>query len=206
VSFWFDDGRRLAAAKQFQLARKDRIAGMWRKEVGARESLFRYQEDELSGILEKVGNELENAIDTAALLSIEARMTKLLFRMAARATGYGTFKREKNGNGTDAVNRFLDHGNYLAYGLAATATWVLGLPHSLAVLHGKTRRGALVFDVADLIKDAAVLPQAFLSAAAGDDEREFRRALIERFLQTEALDFMIETIQEVAMNVSLMKS
>jgi CRISPR-associated protein Cas1 len=206
VSFWFDDALRLAAAKQFQLARKDRIAAMWRKEAGSRESLFRYQEDELGGILDKVGNELENATDTTALLSIEARMTKLLFRMGARATGYGTFKREKNGSGTDAVNRYLDHGNYLAYGLAATATWVLGLPHSLAVLHGKTRRGALVFDVADLIKDAAVLPQAFLSAAAGDDEREFRSALIERFLQTEALDFMIETIQEVALNVSLMKS
>jgi hypothetical protein len=60
-----------------------------------------------------------------------------------------------------------DHGNYLAYGLGATATWVLGLPHGLAVLHGKTRRGGLVFDVADLVKDALVLPQAFLSAVKG---------------------------------------
>lgn len=29
----------------------------------------------------------------------------------------------------DLANRFLDHGNYLAYGLAATAVWVIGLPH-----------------------------------------------------------------------------
>src|SRR5256885_6518537 len=60
---------------------------------------------------------------------------------------------------TDGANRYLDHGNYLAYGLGATATWVLGLPHGLAVLHGKTRRGGLVFDAADLVKDAAILPQ-----------------------------------------------
>ncbi len=62
----------------------------------------------------------------------------------------------------DAANRFIGHGQiYLAYGLGATATWVLGLPHGLAVLHGKTRRGGLVFDAADLVKDAVIL-QAFL--------------------------------------------
>jgi hypothetical protein len=38
-----------------------------------------------------------------------------------------------------------------------TATWVLGVPHGLAVLHGKTRRGGLVFDVADLVKNTAVV-------------------------------------------------
>ncbi len=206
VAFWLDDGLRLVAAQQFQIARIDRIAAMWRKEAGSRDSVFRYQEGELDGLMELMACEVGNAADTTALLLIEARMTKILFRMAARATGYGTFKREKDGKGTDMVNRYLDHGNYLAYGLAATATWVLGLPHALAVLHGKTRRGALVFDVADLIKDAVVLPQAFLSASAGDDEQEFRRALIERFQQTESLDFMIETLQEVARNVSEMKS
>ena len=97
------------------------------------------------------------------------------------------------------ANRFLDHGNYLAYGLAASATWVLGLPHGLAVLHGKTRRGGLVFDVADLVKDAVILPQAFLSALNGDDEQAFRRACIENLTRAEALDFMIDTLKDVAM-------
>jgi CRISP-associated protein Cas1 len=65
-------------------------------------------------------------------------------------------------DGDDEANAFLNHGNYLAYGLAATTLWVLGIPHGFAVMHGKTRRGALVFDVADLVKDAIVLPQAFI--------------------------------------------
>ncbi len=86
----------------------------------------------------------------------------------------------------------------MAYGLGATATWVLGLPHGLSVLHGKTRRGGLVFDVADLIKDASVLPQAFVSAVAGHDEGEFRRAVIQTLTQTEALDFMIDTLKDIA--------
>jgi CRISPR-associated protein Cas1 len=67
------------------------------------------------------------------------------------------------------------------------------------VLHGKTRRGGLVFDVADLVKDAVILPQAFLSAMSGDDEQAFRRACIENLTRTEALDFMIDTLKEVAL-------
>ena len=119
----------------------------------------------------------------------------------SRATRYGDFTRSKRGQGSDTANQFLDHGNYLAYGLAATATWVLGLPHGLAVLHGKTRRGGLVFDVADLIKDSLILPQAFVSAARGDTEQEFRQACIEGLTRSEALDFMIDTLKEVSISI-----
>jgi CRISPR-associated protein Cas1 len=118
--------------------------------------------------------------------------------MAARTVGYGEFARAKRGSGTDPANRFLDHGNYLGYGLGATATWVMGIPHGLSVLHGKTRRGGLVFDVADLIKDAVILPQAFISAMRGDEEQEFRQACIEQLTRTESLDFMIDTLKAVA--------
>jgi len=79
---------------------------------------------------------------------------------------------------------------------------VLGLPHGLAVLHGKTRRGGLVFDVADLIKDALILPQAFIAAMQGEDEREFRQRCTENFNQAEALDVMIDTIKDVAESLS----
>jgi CRISP-associated protein Cas1 len=133
-----------------------------------------------------------------AVLTEEARLTKLLYRLACHGTGYGEFARTKRGEGTDAANRFLDHGNYLAYGLGATATWVLGLPHALAVLHGKTRRGGLVFDVADLVKDAFILPQAFVSTMRGHSEQEFRQACIEALTRGEALDFMIDTIKATA--------
>ncbi|MFP3373956.1 subtype I-F CRISPR-associated endonuclease Cas1, partial [Pseudomonas sp. SIMBA_068] len=79
---------------------------------------------------------LSGASDVTYLLTEEARLTKRLFKLAATATAYGDFVRAKGGSGVDPANRFIDHGNYLAYGLAATATWVLGLPHGLAVLHG----------------------------------------------------------------------
>jgi CRISPR-associated protein Cas1 len=69
-------------------------------------------------------------------------------------------------------------------------------------LHGKTRRGGLVFDVADLVKDAVILPQAFISAMRGDEEQEFRQACIDALTRSGSLDFMIDTIKAVAAKFS----
>jgi CRISPR-associated protein Cas1 len=87
----------------------------------------------------------------------------------------------------------------LAYGLAATTLWVLGIPHGFAVMHGKTRRGALVFDVADLIKDALVLPMAFICAKEKASEQEFRQQILQKFTEHKALDFMFDQVKAQAL-------
>lgn len=197
VSFWFDDTARLNAARHFQLARLSRIRTLW-KTRALREAGFAIDEARLDQLLDRSQQLIPDLPDNTALLTEEARLSKALFKLACDASGYGEFTRAKRGTGSDPANRFLDHGNYLAYGLAASATWVLGIPHGLAVLHGKTRRGGLVFDVADLVKDACILPQAFVSAVRGDEEQEFRQACIDSLTRSEALDFMIETLQDVA--------
>lgn len=199
VRFWFDDALRLHAAKALQTQRLARIRQHWTHSRHLRETGFQVDPSILGLALDEAQQRIHSAPDTNHLLAAEAHLTKQLYKMAVHAVGYGDFTRGKRGGGTDPANRFLDHGNYLAYGLAASATWVLGLPHGLAVLHGKTRRGGLVFDVADLVKDAHILPQAFVSAMRGDDEAAFRRACIEQLTQTEALDFMIDQIKEIAL-------
>ncbi|BBV70461.1 hypothetical protein STW0522ENT51_14630 [Enterobacter kobei] len=73
-----------------------------------------------------------------------------------------------------------------------------GIPHGLAVMHGKTRRGGLVFDIADLIKDALIMPQAFIAAMQGEDNQQFRQRCINAFQQADALDVMIATLQETS--------
>lgn len=78
---------------------------------------------------------------------------------------------------------------------AATTLWVLGIPHGFAVMHGKTRRGALVFDVADLIKDAIVLPWSFICAMRGQRDREFRQICLQKFTEHKALDFMFDEVK-----------
>ncbi|RLJ21429.1 subtype I-F CRISPR-associated endonuclease Cas1 [bacterium endosymbiont of Escarpia laminata] len=201
VKFWFDDERRLEAAKIIQRTRIDRLQNHWLKNRALADSGFSIDPARLETLLSGTLNSIEDAIDVTALLTAEARLTKQLFKLAVQTVGYGDFVRAKKGTGTDPANRFLDHGNYLAYGLGATATWVLGLPHGLAVLHGKTRRGGLVFDAADLIKDAVILPQAFISAMAGHEEQEFRRACIESLTRSESLDFMIDTLKAVAIEL-----
>ncbi len=198
VSFWFSDAQRLEAAKSFQRIRLERIRTIWLKTSSLRDAGFKVDASRLEHALDQSLATLNVAPDNASLLTEEARLTKTLFKLACQATGYGDFVRAKRGSGGDPANRFLDHGNYLAYGLAASATWVLGIPHGLAVLHGKTRRGGLVFDVADLVKDAHILPQAFISAMRGDEEQEFRQACIESLVRGEALDFMIDSLKTVA--------
>lgn len=198
VRFWFDDDQRLEAAKTFQRTRLERVRQQWLESRTLRDTGFQIDSEQLQAALASSAHALEAAHSHELLLVEEARLTKQLFRLAAKASGYGDFTRAKRGSGTDPANRFLDHGNYLAYGLGATATWVLGLPHGLAVLHGKTRRGGLVFDVADLVKDAVILPLAFVCAMRGDTEQDFRQACIEALTRTEALYFMIDTLQNVA--------
>ena len=200
VRFWFDEDSRLAGAKILQRARIDRIADQWPQRA-QREQGFDVPSSRLTELLVDARRRIELAQDDTTLLLDEARLTKSLFKIAVDACRYGEFTRAKRGTGADPANRILDHGNYLAYGLAATATWVLGLPHGLALLHGKTRRGGLVFDVADLVKDAAILPQAFVSAMRGDTEQEFRQSCIERLTRSESLDFMIETLKATALEL-----
>ncbi|QCE34790.1 type I-F CRISPR-associated endonuclease Cas1 [Acetobacteraceae bacterium] len=201
VSFWFQEEGRLSAAKSFQTARLERVEKSWlsrsMQENGFCPDLAKFQE-----VLKTARQEIALAETVEALLMAEARLTKMLFALAARATHYGDFTRVKQGEGKDAANKFLDHGNYLAYGLGATAAWVLGLPFGLAILHGKTRRGGLVFDIADLIKDSVILPNAFISAQAGEEEQQFRGRCIRALIATEALDFMISQTEKTAMETA----
>ena len=206
VNFWFDDEKRLEAARQIQLARIGQLQKHWINNRQLKEQGFAIEATTLQALLEQHHDKVITADTVNQLLTEEARLTKHLYKLAVNQLSYGDFTRAKRGSGADPANRFLDHGNYLAYGLGATATWVLGLPHGLAVLHGKTRRGGLVFDVADLVKDALILPQAFLSASRGDEEQEFRRNCIEALTRAEALDFMIDTLKDIAMQLGSAKA
>lgn len=199
MDFWPDESRRLSVARYFQIKRLEKIKDCWtEKRLGSNLQTYITKLHEL---LSSAAEEIKDAESFTALLLLEARFSRKLYAFISQISKYGTFTREKSGKGQDLANRFLNHGNYLAYGLAATAAWVLGIPHAFAVMHGKTRRGGLVFDIADLIKDAIIMPEAFLAAMRGDSERDFRANCISSLTQTEALDFMLDTLKEAALSV-----
>lgn len=195
LSFWFDSGIRLEVAKKLQKLRVENIRRVWESESLCQEYGLYVDDPEMEKILDRVERDIKQAEDTQGLLEIEARATKGIYKYVATALDIGDFTREHAGG--DKPNDFLNHGNYLAYGLAATGLWVLGIPHGFPVMHGKTRRGALVFDVADLVKDALVLPTAFISALRGDREQDFRDTVIDLFVTHKALDHMINAAKSI---------
>ncbi|MEQ1637021.1 MAG: type I-F CRISPR-associated endonuclease Cas1f [Methylococcales bacterium] len=197
LKFWFDDSQRLNVAKRFQHARIEYLQRIWNKDRELEAENFFSDDANISSALEGYATQIDTAQKVGDLLLKEALLTKQLYRYAAKATQQGEFTRDHQG--TDIANGFLNHGNYLAYGLAASTLWVLGIPHGFAVMHGKTRRGALVFDVADLIKDAVVLPWAFVCAKEKMSEQEFRQQILQKFTEHKALDFMFEQVKQAAL-------
>ncbi len=198
VGFWFDDQKRLEAAREMQNSRIAFLKKIWSKDSELIQAGFDLEHPKLASALTTFERQTEDARSTSELMQIEARLTKDLYKFAAQTTHYGDFVRVRDGQ--DLANAFLNHGNYLAYGLAATTLWVLGIPHGFAVMHGKTRRGALVFDVADLIKDALILPRAFICAKEGDTEQEFRQQCLQAFTDHKALDFMFNKVKAIALD------
>ncbi|EML1935160.1 type I-F CRISPR-associated endonuclease Cas1 [Providencia stuartii] len=197
MSFWFDEQKRLSAAKTLQCSRINYLQKIWQNSRELKSEGFIYDDTVIQNALKTFQTRTDEANDTQILLLIEAQLTKVLYKYAANNTGQNNFTRQHQA--IDKANTFLNHGNYLAYGLAASCLWVLGIPHGFAVMHGKTRRGALIFDIADLIKDAIVLPWAFICAKEGATEQEFRQQILQSFIDNHALDFLFDTVKAIAL-------
>lgn len=194
MKFWYEEEKRLFVAKGFQIARAEYITLVWSKDKTFHENGIIIKDTNFEIILQNFKSQIESAKNVSKLLQIEASMTKAFYREVSILTGIKDFVRDRDS--FDNVNRFLNHGNYLAYGLAATVLWCLGNPHSFAVMHGKTRRGALVFDVADLIKDALILPAAFIAAKDDLSDEEFRSFCISMFIDYKAMDYMFNIVKK----------
>lgn len=197
MSWWWDDDKRLMAAKLLQHARLAYLQTVWSKDSELKRWGFDSSNDAVQTLIQDSVRQINKQMEVMHLLQLEARLTKQLYKLAAKNTGYDGFTREHEG--IDKANGFLNHGNYLAYGLGATTAWTLGIPHGFAVMHGKTRRGALVFDIADIIKDALVLPLAFICASENMSEQEFRQECLNMFTKHKALDYQFEVIKQIAM-------
>ncbi|SFQ06550.1 CRISP-associated protein Cas1 [Nitrosomonas cryotolerans] len=197
LSFWFDEGKRLRIAKHFQILRINYLQSVWCKDKDLKNERFFVDDEDIIRALSGYSEKVERANTVTELLLIEAQLTKSLYKIAVNRTQQENFVR--NFDNTDSANLFLNHGNYLAYGLAASTLWVLGIPHGFAVMHGKTRRGALVFDVADLVKDALILPWAFICAKEKTTEQEFRQQILQKFTDHKALDFMFDSIKQASL-------
>jgi CRISPR-associated protein Cas1 len=200
LKFWFDEHARLSVAKNFQKSRVEFLKKVWTHDRNLASEGFNCNDLKIATAFDCYEENIGKTKKVGDLLCSEALMAKQLYKYAAECTKLNGFTRQHESR--DLANGFLNHGNYLAYGLGACTLWVLGIPHSFAVMHGKTRRGALVFDVADLVKDAIVLPWAFICAKEKMDEQAFRQLILQKFTDYQALDFMFDQVKKQALTNS----
>jgi len=210
ASWWFTEEKRIEKARELLLWRAEMIEKVWPSsrmnklltELGVKpvdSAAFFAQhverkDDPLallglcssgSGATAKEYFERKlHASSITAMLGNEGAHVKNVYRFWAQHVGTDFSGRDPEAK--DVINVLLTMGNYIAYGLAATALHGLGVSFAFPLLHGKTRRGALVFDIADPIKDAVVVPLAFACATAGCDSGFFRRT-IKAFLEDEKI-------------------
>ena len=165
----------------------------------------------LGKICSRFESRLEGCKDITQLLGFEGNFSKACYAEFSNLSGLSkshAFRREAGSGDAERgqidpirqVNRLIDHGNYLCYGMAGAALWALGIPPHMSVFHGKTRAGGLVFDLADSFKDALVLPIAFSLAREKDvkeAEKTFRGRLINAFDDRDILKEAIGTVERM---------
>jgi len=201
ASIFFNDNYRLVAAKHFMHLRIENILYFYSKIDFIKETGVQLSEKDSEII--KYREKINTANNENELLLSEAWFTKLLYSKFAKSIKLNHFVREQSKNSDendmDIINGFLDHGNYIMYGLGSVTLHGLGISYAFPLLHGKTRRGALVFDVADLVKDSICLPLAFYSALNGDKDKDFRMKLIDTINKYKILDKLFEQVKATAL-------
>lgn len=185
---WQDKAWRLRVARHFQRVRANLVNEQWKR--------YGLSSNTLAGAKSAGDAMLESQVsahDAETLLGVEAVYAKRLYALLAVEFGvkFSRTPREKS----DFTNELIDSHNYYAYGLGGTALWVLGIPHAFPVLHGETRRGGLVFDVADMIKDGILLPLAFKSARDGLDKSQHKKECAKHLQLEKCLAIMFDEIK-----------
>jgi CRISPR-associated endonuclease Cas1 len=205
LPIYLEERRSLPAAVSVMRDRIDRM-----RKIGGDLAIKHLRQRDAS-VIDRVCRTFEGDLKTCSsiqqVLGFEGQFSKACYKVFAEMAGESGFRRDAgtgdSGTSLEAdpqrmVNRLIDHGNYLCYGIAGAALWGLGIPPHMSVFHGKTRAGGLVFDVADSFKDAVVLPCAFAAPRDKDNhENMFRKRVIDVFNGKEILASAIETVNRM---------
>ena len=132
---------------------------------------FKHNGDEIiSGFLENkksFESKINQSENISEILGIEGIHTKKLYQDIKNCFKNDDFEfnriyiqtdnKEKN----EIVNKSINIGNSMCYGFANATLCALGIPAQFSLIHSKNHSMGLVYDIADLYKNAIVLPNAF---------------------------------------------
>ncbi|BBH52669.1 type I-F CRISPR-associated endonuclease Cas1f [Fluviispira sanaruensis] len=192
IRMWPYEKERLKVAKIFNNIRIENIRAQW--------EIFFSGEINPDKEIDIFYKRTLKSTNINELMSSEGHFADSLYKLLKIHFNEPNFKRIRKTDKKEKLlgtNSLLTNGNYYAYGLAACALWTLGIPHSMPVSHGRTRRGALVFDLADLVKDACVMPQAFISNSLGHTTGKFKSEVLENLDRANALVCMFDSIKNI---------
>jgi CRISPR-associated protein Cas1 len=91
LSFWFDDEKRLQAAKELQHARIFYLRQVWSKDRDLKLAGFDAGDPAIADALNANEAQIATATKTTYLLTTEAKLTKQLYKFAARHTNMADF-------------------------------------------------------------------------------------------------------------------
>ena len=197
AKLWFDEKRKLACAKFLLSERIEKTMSVWDKNDFLAQKQIIISDNNANKFLQ----ELDKITELQNILLLEARWTKYLYKLMADKIVGGKFTRERKIISNDQtkqnrINKYMNHGNYLAYGVAATVLHGLGISFAFPMLHGKTRRGGLVLDIADLIKDPYVMPLAFeFGSGRIKKDNIFRAKIMETYLDHKVMDYAFNVVK-----------
>ena len=86
MSFWFDDDKRLKAAKRIQQLRLDYMHRVWSKDKDLKSEGFTVDDPDIQRAITEFSSKIQQCTDVTKLLLIVAQLTKILYRIAANRT------------------------------------------------------------------------------------------------------------------------
>lgn len=168
------------------------------KKLKAAKFLFLKRLEFANELTDEMKAKIESTNNIYSLLGYEANWAKNRYReLCVKYLGGESFKRDKKSN--EGVNGKLSLLNNVLYNYCTASLLCLGFDPSIGFLHGKTRRGGLTFDVADVLKTNLVLEYAFKNHKTSNQAaiRDFCNILSEKnngiFLKIEKI--MLELIE-----------
>lgn len=194
-AMWMKETSRLDGAKQMFKKRFDNNLIFWERLNNklCKEKRF-FNIDKLKNLNSKIYEKVMLSKNTQELLGFEGNYVKEIYKILAEDFDL-KFNRDYSSNMD--VNGFLNKANYLSYGAATSVLWTLGISSSLSLFHGKTRKGGLVFDLADTIKDGITLPLSFLCYYQKSSIGDLRKLILQVFEDFNVLSNMFLTVREV---------
>jgi CRISPR-associated protein Cas1 len=201
AEMWFNEQRRMLCARRLLRMRVEAISHFW---ADSGTDFFKWVQVSKA---QRMGNSLVPR-DAYANNLTGSTTEELLGKEGAHVRNLYAFHKMmcnvskdfvRDSSDRSGLNALLTMGNYLAYGLSASALHALGVSFSFPLLHGKTRRGALVFDIADIAKDAIVVPAAFSCFyERGDDRSYFRSYIKDIFCEKKVLSYLVDRVKELS--------